>query len=240
MKPMITRNRTIPGFTATIVTTLLLLSLFLVGTATAGQARPQAVSAPALNSPIGELEAVLNNARDIYEFAKLNKWKHMGSKLMTLKKAAQSHPLAANTTNPDSLLPKLAETISDLEHAIASQQRLDSMIYANRITIISAKMSAPLTPRIPTNLLVIAYCARKLEILAETRHVDTMTEIVYKIHLSWQPLIPQVIEHGGSKEIKKFAEAMKRLEAARTAADYARQAAMVLEEVAVLEQIFTK
>ncbi len=206
----------------------------------AGQAKPPAaITTAPINTYLGELEMVVDNAEDIYEHAKSNKWKHIGGKLNAIRKVEQSHLAAPNETTTN-LLPRLIEAISDLEQAVASQHRLDSMIYANRIMIIGAKMAAPLKPRIPTNVSVIAFCARKLEILSETQHVDTMADIVYKIHLSWQSLIPQVIEHGGSKEIKKFAEIMKRLEGAKTPDEYARQASSVLEEVTVLEHIFLK
>ena len=205
----------------------------------AGQAKPPSVIVAPHNTYLGELGAVISSAGDIYDHAKSNKWKHIGNRLNVLRKAEQS-PLITANENSANLLPKLTEATSDLEQAVAAQHRLDSMIYANRVMIIGAKMASPLNPRIPTNVAVIAFCARKLEILSETHQIDKMSDIVYKIHLSWQSLIPQVIEHGGSKEIRKFAEIMKRLEGAETPDDYARQAASVLEEVAVLEQIFLK
>ena len=114
------------------------------------------------------------------------------------------------------------------------------MIQANKIMIIAAKMMAPFNPLIPTNIAVIGYSARKLEILAESHDIAKMQEIVYRIHLSWQQLIPQVIEHGGTKEIKKFAEIMKRIETAKSSEEYGRQGSLVLEEVSNLEQMFSK
>lgn len=220
-----------------LVAFLLLLPVVIDSqtTCAAGQAKPSVV----LNTYLAELEMVMDNAGDIYELAQSNKWKHMGNKLNAIRKVEQSHPPVANE-NAANLLPRLIEATADLEQAVAMQHRLDSMIYANRVMIISAKMAAPFNPRIPTNVAVIAFCARKLEILSETQHLDTMTDIVYKIHLSWQSLIPEVIEHGGSKEIKKFAEIMKRLEGAKSPDEYARQASSVLDEVAVLEHIFRK
>jgi hypothetical protein len=219
------------------------VALLLAGSRTAsfaGQAKPSAVGAAAqLTTYLAELDTVMDNAEEIYDHAKLNKWKHIGNKLSTIKKTEQSRLIVANDAGTN-LLPRLIEATTDLEQAINAQHRLDAMIFAYRIMIIAAKMAAPFNPRIPTNVAIIGYSARKLEILSEAQHVEKMSDIVYKIHLSWQPLIPQVIEHGGSKEIKKFAEIMKRLEAAKTPEEYARHAASVLDEVTVLEQIFMK
>lgn len=211
-------------------------------TCIAGQAKPPtavAATAPA-NTCLTELEILIDNAKDIYEHAKSNKWKHIGSRLHAIKKAEHQSFAAVTNENTAGLLPKLVETTAGLDEAVSSQRRLDAMIQANRIMIIAAKMMAPFNPRIPTNIAVIGYSARKLEILAESHDIAIMQDIVYRIHLSWQPLIPQVIEHGGSKEIKKFAEIMKRMETAKSSEEYGRQASLVLEEVNNLEQMFTK
>lgn len=227
------------------VSTLALCALFLFLTVLAdsrtlciaGQAKALGIS-PA-NTCLADLDALTNNAKDIYEHAKSNKWKHVANKLNAIRKTEQSYAFATNENN-SALLQKLLEATADLEQTVTQQRRLDTMIYANRITMIGAKMAAPLNPRIPTNVAIIAYSARKLDILSETHHVDKMSEVVYKIHLAWQSLIPQVIEHGGSKEIKKFAEIMKRLETAKTPEEYGRLASSVLDEVNILEQLFPK
>jgi hypothetical protein len=230
----------LPVVAIVVMALFLVLSVDSATICTAGQAKPSVAAASPANSYAGELETLINNAKDIYEHAKSNKWKHIGTKLNAIKKAEQQTFAGVTNDNISYLLPKLIEATSDLEQAVTLQQRLNSMIFANRITIIGSKMIAPLNPRIPTNVAIIGCSARKLEILAETQNVAKMTDIVYRIHLSWQPLIPQVIEHGGTKEIKRFAEIMRRLEAAKTPEEYGRQADFVLEEVNNLEQLFSK
>lgn len=209
---------------------------------TAGRAKPPAAVSAATPATICliELELLINNANDIYEHAKLNKWKHIGKRLHAIKKAEHQSFAAVTNENTTGLLPKLVEATTGLDEAVSSQHRLDAMIQANKIMIIAAKMMAPFNPRIPTNIAVIGYSARKLEILAESHDIAKMQEIVYRIHLSWQQLIPQVIEHGGTKEIKKFAEIMKRMETAKSSEEYGRQGSLVLEEVSNLEQMFSK
>ncbi len=209
---------------------------------TAGQAKPPTAAAAATpaNICLNQLETLINNSKDIYEHAKSNRWKHIGNKLNAIKKAEQQSFTAVTNENTTGLLPKLVEATTDLDEAVSSQRRLDAMTQANRIMIIAAKMMAPFNPRIPTNVAIIGYSARKLEILAETRDIAKMQDIVYRIHLSWQSLIPQVIEHGETREIKRFAEIMKRMEAAKSPEEYGRQASFVLEEVDNLEQMFSK
>lgn len=220
----------------------LLCLIFFVGhmhQAVAAQApSPQTPLPP---GPPGEIDVVESIAHDIYNQARNNRWKQIGHKVSLLRRMEQSLAAARPDDSSTRYLPKLAETVTALEQAVAVQKRLDVMVFANKIMIICAKMAEPYSPRIPVDVAILGYCSRKLEIYAETEPVARLAEIVFKMHLAWQTLIPHVVEHqGGDREVKRFAEIMKRLEKAQTAPEFARLAPVAIEGVGNLERHFSR
>ncbi|MDR3581413.1 MAG: hypothetical protein P4L44_15740 [Oryzomonas sp.] len=191
------------------------------------------------NANLNELEQMIGNARDIYEKTEVNRWKHLDKKVNSIVKVEQLLP----GMTPEKDMPyykNLMGVTSDLERAIASQDRINAMKSANKIMILGARLAEAHNPPVPINVAVIAYCGRKLEILSETENVLDLSDTVAKLHLSWQQLIPQVSAHGGLKEVKKFAEIMKRLESAKTSDEYGKLASSVVEEIEFIEKIFKK
>ena len=78
------------------------------------------------------------------------------------------------------------------------------------------------------------------EIWSEENNIDKLSNIVIRMHLIWQSLMPQLIEQGGTRELKRFSEVMKRLEVAKTPDEYGHLARQVLDEVDNLEKVFKK
>jgi hypothetical protein len=77
-----------------------------------------------------------------------------------------------------------------------------------------------------------------LEILSDEKDIAKLSNLVIKMHLIWQNLIPQLVEKGGTKDIKKFSEIMKHLERAKTPEEYNHIANHVLDEVDNIEKLF--
>ena len=191
------------------------------------------------NVNLNELEQLIGNAKDIYEKAEVNRWKHLDKKLSSIVKVEQLLP----SVTPEKDMPyynNLMGVTSELERAIASQDRIVAMKSANKVMILGARLAEAHSSPVPINVAVIAYCGRKLEILSETENVLDLSDTVAKLHLSWQQLIPLVTAYGGLKEVKRFAEIMKRLESAKTPDEYGRLASSVVEEINIIEKIFKK
>jgi hypothetical protein len=207
----------------------------------AGQ--PGKTSSPELSSPsnanLNELEQMIGNARDIYEKTEVNRWKHLDKKMNSIVKVEQYLP-SVTPEKDMSYYKNLTDVTSDLERAIASQDRINAMKSANKIMILGARLAEAHNPQVPINVAVIAYCGRKLKILSESENVQDLSDTVAKLHLSWQQLIPLVSAHGGLKEVKRFAEIMKRLESAKTSDEYGKLAPTVVEEIQFIEKIFKK
>ncbi len=111
---------------------------------------------------------------------------------------------------------------------------------ANNITLLEVAMVRDLKLRFPTNIMLLNYCGRQLEIESEEKDIERLSNIVVRMHLIWQNLIPQLIDRGGTKEIRNFAEIMKRLERANTPEEYGQVAKQVLDEMDDLEKVFRK
>jgi hypothetical protein len=191
------------------------------------------------NANLNELEQMIGNARDIYEKTEVNHWKHLDKKMNTIVKVEQHLP----SVTPEKDMPyykNLMAVTSDLERAIASQDRISAMKSANKVMILGARLAEAHNSPVPINIAVIAYCGRKLESLAETNNVLELSDTVAKLHLSWQQLIPLVTASGGLKEVKRFAEVMKHLESAKTPEEYGKLAPSVVEEIETIEKIFKK
>ena len=184
-----------------------------------------------------ELEALSDTAEDIYDLAKVDKWNRIRKKLNELKKYEQTIKLIRNEEN-DFYSQRLTAKIEDLEKAISAKNRKDTMRFANNITLIEIAMFGQLKPRVPTNVMLLDYCGRELELLSEEKDIDKLSNLVIRMHLIWQDLIPLLFEKGDTKEIKKFAEIMRRLERAKTPEEYNHLAKMVLDEVDNLEKVF--
>jgi len=186
-----------------------------------------------------EIELISSYAEDVFDLAKAGKWKRASKKLIVLEKTERNLTANANLLGADSL-SALAKSTSDLERAVTARSRLDAMLAANKITAIAALIAKPFKQSVPTNVVLLDYYGRELEIWSEMKNANKLADIVNKMHLTWQHLMPTLIAEGGSKEIKKFGEIMKHLEAAKTPEEYGRLAASVLDEVDNLEKVFTQ
>ena len=135
---------------------------------------------------------------------------------------------------------RLKRTIADLTKAIAVISHLDTLRNANRITLIAATVAVPYKPHIPTEISLLEYNGRELEIWSEMKRTDKLSGIVIRMHLAWQTLMPKLIENNGGKELKHFSDLMRRLELARSAEEYDRMSKQILAGTTVLEAVFVK
>jgi hypothetical protein len=186
-----------------------------------------------------EVEALSGYAEEIYALAKFNRWNKIRKKLDELKKSETSLKLIRSEEN-DFFSQRMRKKIEDLEQAISAKNRRDTLRSANNITYLEVAMVGQFKPRVPTNVMLLGYCGRELEIFSEEKDIDKLSNFVIRMHLIWQNLIPQLIQRGETKEIKNFSDIMKRLEMAKTPEEYSFLAKQVLDEVENLEKVFKK
>jgi hypothetical protein len=186
-----------------------------------------------------ELELISGYAEDIFELVKADRWKRASKKLIALEKIEQSLTDSTHNLGADNV-SALTKSMSDLERAISAKSRQDAMTTANKITALAALIGKPYNQRMPINVALLDYYGRELEIFSEMKNTNKLFVIVTKMHLTWQNLMPLLIAEGGSKDVKKFGEIMKRLETAKTPEEYGRLAISVHDEVDSLEKVFTQ
>jgi hypothetical protein len=191
------------------------------------------------NFIVAELDSLSESAEDIFTLALGGKMERVGKKLDTLKKNAAAFAYVQDEAS-SILLPRLGRTIADLERALATKNRLDTMRFSNRITLIAATVAVPFRPSVPTEVSLLDYNGRELEIWSEVKKMDKLSGIVIRMHLAWQTLMPKLIEQNRIKELRRFSDLMGHLELARAPEDYSRLSRQVLAETDVLKAIFLK
>lgn len=191
------------------------------------------------NFIVTELDSLSESAEDIFTLALAGKMERVGKRLDTLKKNAAAFAYVQDEAS-SILLPRLGRTIADLEKAISTRNRIDTMRFSNRITLIAATVAVPFRPSVPTEVSLLDYNGRELEIWSEMKKTDKLSSIVIRMHLAWQTLMPKLIEQNRIKELRRFSDLMGHLELARVPEDYGRLSRQVLAETDVLKAIFLK
>ena len=189
------------------------------------------------NFIVSELDSLSGSAEEIFTLALAGKMERVGKKLEVLRKNAATFDYVQDESS-SILLPRLGRTIADLEKAIATRNRLDTMRYSNRVTLIAATVAVPFKPCVPTEVSLLDYNGRELEIWSEVKKADKLSSIVIRMHLAWQTLMPKLIEQNGIKELRRFSDLMGRLELARNPEEYGRLSRLVLVETDVMKNIF--
>jgi len=217
----------------------------------AAPARPQA-PAPSAGQParsfapggranfiVAGLDTLSASAEEIFNLALAGKMERVPKKLEVLKKNAASFDYLQDEAN-SILLPRLGRTIADLEGAVQAKNRLDTMRFANRITLIAATVAVPFKPTVPTEVLLLDYNGRELEIWSELKKLDKLSSVVIRMHLAWQTLMPKLVEQNSLKELRRFSDLMGHLELAKVPEEYGRLSRQVLVETDGMKSLFAK
>jgi hypothetical protein len=203
------------------------------------QQNPPSEGASRANFVETEMDSLAGCAEDIFNLALNGNHERAEKRMEALKKKAAALDRIQDEADLI-LLPRLKRTITDLEKALATKCHLDTMRYANRITLIAATVAVPYKPRIPTEVSLLEYNGRELEIWSGVKRVDKLSGIAIRMHLAWQTLMPRLIENNGGKELKYFTDLMRHLEQARTAEEYDRVSKQILAGTTTLEAVFVK
>jgi hypothetical protein len=225
------------------------LCFFLVIFCVAGQSagasqsktgqNPSAAPAPRVTVLQAELERLSGTAGEIYDMAKANKWNKVRKKLEVLKESEKAVGLLRKEDN-DIYSQRLGKNIEELEHVISAKNRLETMRSANAVTFLEVALMGDYKPRVPTNVKLLDYCGRQMEILSEAKDLDKLSNLVVRMHLIWQNLIPRLVDAGYTKEIKEFSLVMKRLDRSTTPEEYRSLAQEVFDGVDAMEKLFRK
>jgi hypothetical protein len=87
---------------------------------------------------------------------------------------------------------------------------------------------------------MLDYEGRQLEIAVGRNSLPVLKDTTKQIRQTWDEVRPQVIKRGGTAESSAFETLVAQLEHANSIAEYKPIAASILNDVDLLEAVFTK
>jgi hypothetical protein len=196
----------------------------------------------AAGSPAGApipaaINAVGTYGEDLYDQAKAGNWGTVEAYRDSL------HTAAANLPSGDqvqSQRTQLDSSITELDKAVAARNREAAQQAANRVTYLAAQMGAPYHAATPTEVVLLDYYGRELEIWAAQRNLPKLKETAAALESTWNAVRPAVEGNGGAVAARQTDALVSQIKAAATPASYARIATQFLNQVDSLEQVFVK
>ena len=181
-------------------------------------------------------EVVGHHAENAYDQVKTANWSAAQAAVDSLTSVVKTSK-APDTANHGT---DLRVSLARLNTAVARRSRAQGLRDANQLTALGAALAASHNPQVPTSVTMLDYFGRELEIGAEANDAAQLSRAAAGIKTTWSGLRPQVVARGGTVEAARFDTVVANVAAARTPAQYARTATPVLDQVDVLESIFTQ
>lgn len=178
-----------------------------------------------------------NAGEDLYDAIDARNWREAQTLLARVERAAHALPAAPAIRDQQ---PALAAEIDSLHRAIAAHDRLPALEGANQVTYRSARLTEPYAPPTPTEVLLLDYYGREVDIWAAQRDSARLRRTVADLRTTWERVKPAVVSHHGEAAARQMDADVARLEAARTPTEYTRASKPFLDQVDVLEKVFTK
>jgi len=108
---------------------------------------------------------------------------------------------------------------------------------ANQVTLDVANMTTAYKLSVPVEVTKLYYYGRELEVWAQAQDANKLQATAREMRQTWDSLRPTIEAHSIA-EARKFDALVARVESAKTDADYAHVATLVLDEVDNLEKLF--
>lgn len=222
-------------------TIMLLSSLIAIvacgGTGNANYADTTATDVAWVGAPVTPFyEVIGHHAENAYDQVKASNWPAARAAVDSLNAAVTSSRAQDTLGHGRDLRASLAR----LNIAVAGHSRERGLRDANQLTELGASLAAAYNPPIPTSVTMLDYYGRELEIGAAANDAAQLSRAASGITAAWIGLRPQVVARGGNAEATRFDSVVAGVAAARTPAQYARTATPVLDQVDLLEGVFTK
>jgi len=172
---------------------------------------------------------------NVYDYAKANGWKNAEVKFTALRDAVKT--VRTDIKDKSQAVDRLEANVATLDRAVTAKDRQATMREANQVTLQVADMTAAYKLSVPVEVTRLDYYGRELEVWAQAQDVNKLQTTAREMRQTWDTLRPS-IEARSATEARKFDGLVARVESATTAADYARVATPVLNEVDNLEKLF--
>ena len=174
---------------------------------------------------------------DLYDQAKAEKWVAAKAYLDSL------HFAATNLPRTDQIKPQrqqLDSAIAMLDQVVAAHHGATALEAANRVTLLSARMTTSYHGTTPSGVLLLDYYGRELDIWSAQKDTVKLRETATALASTWESLRPAVEKSGRTAAVRRTDALVARVKEAKTPGQFARIATPFLEEVDSLEILFTK
>ena len=184
-------------------------------------------------------------AENAYDMGKASDWTGARAATDSVRAAVAALPNtgAASSEDASALIADVALATDSLARAVGLRDARETMLSANRLTELAARLSDPYGPRVPANVTLLDFYGRELELWAAAPNGtrDTrLRETASAIRRTWEEVEPQVIARGGVTEAARFDSLVTQVAAAENRAEYAQLATPLLDQVDFLENVFTR
>ena len=180
------------------------------------------------------VDAVGSFAEDLYDEAKARNWGKASKLLDSLRAAITQLPAEV----PADAKTSLSATADSLRREIGAKDRYKAMIDANRATYVSAELVRNYSGPTPGQVLLLDYEGRELEIWAAMKNADKLATTKTDIRRFWDELRHWVVARSPTQAQHTDA-LIGRIDKANSPAELGRLATPLLDEVDLLEKVFT-
>jgi hypothetical protein len=203
-----------------------------IGSESAAITRQPVTAGVRINSttPIA-ISSLAEFGENAYDAATASSWAKAGAIADSLTAGEPGLPTPSAEMN---------NTIQSLKSAIASKDRPAARHYANAVTRIATQMSAHYTDPAPSDVAMLDFYGREIELGVAAKDLAALKQTASKIDTIWARVRPLVESHGGGAVAMTFGDIVTKLNAASTPPEYGRLATPILDQVDNLEKVFTK
>jgi hypothetical protein len=189
---------------------------------------------PPLPAAVAELG---RHGEDLYDEIVAAHWRTARILMDSLDAAARALPAESRTYNEGDQLGAVRDR---LRVAVREERTDDALETANRVTYLAAKISVPYALAIPSEVPLLRYYGRELQIWSARERLPRLTLAATDLRHTWAALAPDVERRGGGAVARRADRLMARVAAASMPEEYGRLAAAVLDLADDVEGVFGK
>lgn len=207
--------------------------------ARAATERAAAPAPPIAPAPVPQtVTDIGNHGEDLYDAVHASNWSKAQAIVDSLDGSVNALPAGDARIQPQRAA--LSAVLDTVHREVAARHRYAALEAANQVTYRAAKMTEPFAPSTPAAVALLDFYGREVEIWAAQKNMPKLQETTSAMRATWNMVRPAVESHGGIAAARDMERDVASIEAARTPAAFARLATPVLDQVDVLEKVFTK
>ena len=180
------------------------------------------------------VDSLGSHAEDLYDEVKAASW----TKAERLLAALRSDIVNLPDGTPAKAKENLKATADSLAREIATRRKAEAMADANKATYVSAELVRDYASVTPVQVLLLDYEGRELELWSSQRNMARLATVKSDLRRIWDEVKPK-IESRNAKQASHTETLVARIEKANTPAEIAKLATPFLDEVDLLEKVFT-